>query len=275
MTMIDTLHKIQKELKAPKGQENKFGGYRYRSCEDILEAVKPLLPESVSVVLSDELVLVGQRYYVKATARLQGAKDFIETHAFAREAENRKGFGEDQLTGAASSYARKYALNGLFCIDDTKDADSNEVKKVEDSRELTDAEDCKLRDFSYLLANCVNPVEVDSLVDEYEDFLSDLPKRYQEELNDEIKKGRTRGKSIPHVYHFSSAAKARDFYQTMQERIPAAKDNKILSEFMLRWDGKLKALDRQLGKKDEVSGMSPYTYLVHLYQQRIQPIAAE
>ena len=118
---------IQSELKAPKGQTNKFGGYSYRSAEDILEAVKPLLNKYTSdLTLSDTIVEVGGRVYVKATARLCSHDPFfeVETTAYAREAEAKKGMDDAQITGSASSYARKYALNGLFCIDDTKDPDA-------------------------------------------------------------------------------------------------------------------------------------------------------
>lgn len=127
---MELLNKIQRELKAPKGQFNAFGKYKYRNCEDILEAVKPLLGDGV-LLLSDELVNLGDRFYVKATARLQVGKDFVEVQAYAREALDKKGMDEAQITGAASSYARKYALNGLFCIDDTKDADSDEKPVAE------------------------------------------------------------------------------------------------------------------------------------------------
>ena len=134
--MIDKLLKIQIELKAPKNQYNSFGEYRYRSCEDILEAVKPLLKETNSVLLlSDEITEVGERIYVKATATLKDEKDSISVSAFAREVEEKKKLDGSQLTGVASSYARKYALNGLFCIDDTKDADTNEyVQKTSQAK---------------------------------------------------------------------------------------------------------------------------------------------
>lgn len=117
------LNRIQRELKAPKSQRNKFGNYNYRSCEDILEAVKPLLGDAV-LTISDEIVLVGDRYYVKATVTLVDGSEFMSVSAFAREQLDHKLMSEPQITGATSSYARKYALNGLFCIDDTKDADS-------------------------------------------------------------------------------------------------------------------------------------------------------
>lgn len=124
---MNKLIKIQSELKAPKGQLNKFGGYKYRSCEDILEAVKPLCArENVQLTISDEIVQIGDRYYVKATASVTDGNETVSVHALAREEESKKGMDSSQLTGATSSYARKYALNGLFCIDDTKDADTDE-----------------------------------------------------------------------------------------------------------------------------------------------------
>lgn len=123
-TIHQKLIAIQTELKAPKSQFNKFGGYNYRNCEDILEAVKPLCAKhDVVPLLSDEIVMIGARYYVKSIAKITDGKDEITTTAFARESFDKKGMDESQITGSASSYARKYALNGLFCIDDTKDAD--------------------------------------------------------------------------------------------------------------------------------------------------------
>lgn len=117
---------IQQELKAPKGQYNSFGKYKYRSCEDILEAVKPLLyDQSCALTLNDDIVFVEGRYYIKATATLTNSEGkSISVSAFAREQDTKSGMDASQLTGSTSSYARKYALNGLFCIDDTKDADT-------------------------------------------------------------------------------------------------------------------------------------------------------
>ena len=118
---------IQHELKAPKGQYNSFAKYHFRSCEDILEAVKPLLHKyKVTLNLNDEIVLIGDRYYVKATATLSNGTESTSSSAYAREQDEKKGLDASQITGTASSYARKYALNGLFCIDDTKDADTDE-----------------------------------------------------------------------------------------------------------------------------------------------------
>lgn len=122
------LQAIQSNLNAPKTLENKFGGYKYRSAESILEALKPHLEEhQATLTLSDEIVEVGGRVYVKATATFRTDDQIISTTAFAREAESKKGMDDAQVTGACSSYARKYALNGLFCIDDTKDADATET----------------------------------------------------------------------------------------------------------------------------------------------------
>ena len=117
---------IQALLKAPKGQFNHFGKYKYRSCEDIVEAVKPLLSDAgYHLNITDEIVMVGSRIYVKATASVwNGAEMLGWSAAFAREPEEKKGMDSSQITGTASSYARKYALNGLFEIDDTKDADT-------------------------------------------------------------------------------------------------------------------------------------------------------
>ena len=125
------LNEIQVKLNAPKGNYNSFGKYSYRSCEDILAAVKPLLKETKSTLtLWDEIVLVGERYYVKATATLTNeAGETATTTAYAREEQDKKGMDASQITGTASSYARKYALNGLFAIDDVKDADALNTSK--------------------------------------------------------------------------------------------------------------------------------------------------
>lgn len=135
MNIYEKLSLIQNELKAPKGQYNSFGGYKYRSCEDILEAVKPLcFKYKATLTLSDEVEMVGDRIYVKARARLIDNENepynYTENTAYAREALDKKGMDDSQITGTASSYARKYALNGLFNIDDTKDADTDEYAKI-------------------------------------------------------------------------------------------------------------------------------------------------
>lgn len=121
---------VQQELKAPKSQYNEFNKFNYRNAEDILEAVKPILAaQGLTLVLSDEMQYIGQRYYIKATATLSDGEDEITATAYAREDESRAGMSESQVTGCSSSYARKYCLNGLFCIDDGKDSDSFNNKK--------------------------------------------------------------------------------------------------------------------------------------------------
>lgn len=129
-SIYEALAAVQSTLKAPKGQYNSFGKYHYRSCEDILEAVKPLLKESgLFLQLSDEPVMVGDWHYIKATATVADfSGNQIFCTAYAREPSEKKGMDDSQITGTASSYARKYALNGLFCIDDTKDADTDEYR---------------------------------------------------------------------------------------------------------------------------------------------------
>lgn len=138
--MYKALQVIQTELKAPKGQYNSFGKYNYRSCEDIVEALKPLLTKTDTVlVINDKISMIGERYYVVAEAELISIKDgsSVKNAAYAREDEQKSGMSLSQVTGATSSYARKYALNGLLCIDDTKDADTmdNSKKPVQQTQE--------------------------------------------------------------------------------------------------------------------------------------------
>lgn len=140
MNIYGKLAAIQQELKAPKDKKNTYGGYNYRSAEGILEALKPVLARhEATVVLTDELVQVGDRYYVKATAALWSTTDtdVITANGWAREAEVKKGMDDSQITGTASSYARKYALNALLLIDDTKDADTDEYQKETHPEKIT------------------------------------------------------------------------------------------------------------------------------------------
>lgn len=133
--IVEQLAVIQEKLNAPKNQYNKFGKYNYRSCEDVLQGVKPLLGGAV-ILISDEIKVVGNRIYVEATAVFKLANDEIKVKAFAREPESQKGMSEPQITGSASSYARKYALSGLLLIDDNKDADSQDNSKSESFKPL-------------------------------------------------------------------------------------------------------------------------------------------
>ena len=138
MEFIEKIVAIQSELKAPKGQYNSFGKYNYRSCEDILEGVKPLLTKhGLVLTIQDSIDLIGDRFYVKATATITDGKEQLLTSAYARESLDKKGMDASQVTGATSSYARKYALNGLLAIDDTKDADTmdNSKKPIQQTQE--------------------------------------------------------------------------------------------------------------------------------------------
>lgn len=137
MSVYEKLSKVQSELKAPKGQYNSFGKYKYRSCEDILEAVKPLnAKHGVVLTVGDEVLEISNRFYVKATATfvdIESGEKIINT-ALAREDDAKKGMDGSQITGTASSYARKYCLNGLYCIDDTKDADTDEYRHQQERK---------------------------------------------------------------------------------------------------------------------------------------------
>lgn len=138
MEFTEKIVAIQSELKAPKGQYNSFGKYNYRSCEDILEGAKPLLAKyGLVLTIRDGIELIGDRFYVKATATITDGKEQLSTEAYARESADKKGMDASQVTGATSSYARKYALNGLLAIDDTKDADTmdNSKKPVQQTQE--------------------------------------------------------------------------------------------------------------------------------------------
>ncbi len=130
----ERLAKIQRDLNAPKSQRNNFGNYNYRSCEDILQAVKPLL-DGLTVVINDDIQVIGDRVYVKATAVISDGEHEIKASAFARESLTKKGMDESQITGSTSSYARKYALNGLLLIDDNKDADSRDNRNAHKERQ--------------------------------------------------------------------------------------------------------------------------------------------
>lgn len=146
MGVYEKLLAVQSELKAPKGQYNSFGKYKYRSCEDIVESVKPILKKHKAILLlCDELVMIGNRFYVKASATFVDSEDgsSVSVDAYAREDESKKGMDGSQVTGASSSYARKYALNGLFAIDDTKDADAtNTHGKEETTYKVIMCEEC-------------------------------------------------------------------------------------------------------------------------------------
>lgn len=175
LNIYQKLMNVQQELKAPKGQYNSFGKYKYRSCEDILEAVKPILKENKLVLqLTDAVIPASEtRFYVKATAILIDVEsnETIENTAFAREEEEKKGMDGSQITGTASSYARKYALNGLFLIDDTKDADTDEYHNQNEQKKLiTKAQIKKLGELVEDIPAMLNYYKVDKIENlSYED----------------------------------------------------------------------------------------------------------
>lgn len=163
MTVYEKLIEVQNKLKAPKNQFNSFGKYNYRNAEDILEAVKPILKEFKAVVfIKDDIELIGDRYYVRAIAKFVDIETGvgIEVAAYARESEEKKGMDSAQVTGATSSYARKYALNGLFLIDDTKDNDHDTLYKTDLKKE-------ELK---------ISQIQIDSIVDLMEKTKSNLSK---------------------------------------------------------------------------------------------------
>lgn len=146
MSVYEKLLNVQKELKAPKNQYNSFGKYNYRSCEDILEGLKPVLEKyNATLFITDTLDLIGERYYVKATVKFIDCDDgsFVENSAYARESIDKRGMDDSQITGATSSYARKYALNGMFLIDDTKDSDTDEYQNVQKNAKPTQKKETK------------------------------------------------------------------------------------------------------------------------------------
>ena len=162
MKIHEKLLVIQTKLNAPRNQYNKFGNYNYRSCEDILEGVKPFLAETKTTLrIEDEVVLIGERYYIKAKAVLHDCEssEYVTNIAYAREELNRKGMDASQITGATSSYARKYALNGLFCIDDVKDADSRDNRPKEaEGQAKAEAENKKIEN------SVISEVKVKALI---------------------------------------------------------------------------------------------------------------
>lgn len=165
-TLNEKLILIQGELKASKDKFNSYGRYAYRSCEGILEAAKPILHKyGVSLVISDDIVLVGNRYYIKATATLRCGEETISNTAWAREGEEKKGMDDAQLTGATSSYARKYALNGLFCIDDTKDADTDEYQNQQKAAQPQQKKQGAAQPQSQLPATVLNAIQAATTVD--------------------------------------------------------------------------------------------------------------
>lgn len=179
MSVHKKLMNVQNKLKAPKSQYNSFGKYSYRNAEDILEALKPLLEEYKSIVtLKDEIKLIGNRYYLEATATFTDAEtgEKIEVTAYAREEETKKGVDASQLTGSTSSYARKYALNGLFAIDDNKDADTtNTHGKSASKSNLSDAQIKRLHAIAYKCG--IDKTKIENMIkDKFNKTINELAK---------------------------------------------------------------------------------------------------
>lgn len=178
MKLAEKLLLIQSELKAPKNQRNTFGNYNYRSAEDILEALKPLLVKhKATMTIDDDMVNLQNRFYIKATVTLRDVEsdEFITTNAFAREEETKKGMDGSQITGSTSSYARKYALNGMFAIDDTKDSDATNTHGKEETLPKR-SENASQSDIIQI-QKLYTKEEIDKVLKHYNvSVLSDLPK---------------------------------------------------------------------------------------------------
>ena len=215
MNIYEKLAVIQHKLKAPKGQENRFGGYKYRSCEDILEAVKPLLYETkTALTISDMIENVDGRYYILATAKLTNCDEpgeAITNTAYAREAESKKGMDDSQITGSASSYARKYALNGLFCIDDTKDADA---WNAGDGQPAAKGKKAATKDSGTATTATVNYLKKMIVKYAYRDFGGQIMKHYKVDSIDAM---------TPE--QLATAAKQAEAYNEAHKNEPEAKEN--------------------------------------------------
>lgn len=240
---MSLLSEIQQKLKAPKGQLNKFGNYRYRSCEDILEALKPLLG-TASLIIADDIVQLGDRYYVKATATLWddvGHGTSWTATAFAREALDKKGMDDAQITGSASSYARKYALNGLFLIDDTKDADSMD-NKHEAPEKPSRANVRMVSEINQLKT----PGAAQLWWDANERDINELPEEQKGEVSDQYEaklKGIEEGTAVEGPFVFESTDASRKWAVEFESRLgncqsPIAVNNLVAAS--TRWLSALK-----------------------------------
>lgn len=325
MTSITArLSRIQKALKAPKSQNNTFGKYKYRNCEDILEALKPLLQDDETIIISDEVVIYGQnpskrendgdvfndkgevigqqstntvygdRFYIKATATFHADGKSISSSALAREPFEKKGMDASQVTGATSSYARKYALNGLLLIDDTKDADAtnngkDETKADEKPDESTPYKSAK--QFQNTMVNkislCKSIGELDILMNDNTDMLERLksyPELYEvvEHQENAIRDG---GPIEDPVLKFGSVGEAESFAKSCTEYLDANLDISELAMFennnmpFLIKSGKNKdkpsALDQSLSaKKYQKDGSSPSDRIISKFKQKLQHLQA-
>lgn len=278
-TIGQILHRIQKELKAPKGQTNSFGNYKYRSAEDILVAVKNSLQDGEFLNCTDDVVLVGDRYYVKAKAILSYGKEFAETTAFAREEETKKGMDAAQITGSASSYARKYALNGLFCIDDTKDADSmdnsHDKPRAEEVDKFTPDQRAFQAEVITRFAQCSSNEEIESVLDEYASDISSLPDALSEVVNEQINNSRdfVRKGGKPEIkYHKFPSVDAAILWATNNMKAFKSIPNiKMLDEWESRNRPFFNGLDCLKAQKYLKDGKSPKErFLQALMDKRVE-----
>jgi hypothetical protein len=203
LTFHDKLNRVQVELNCPKNLYNKFGNYKYRNAESILEGVKPLLDEyNLILVINDEPVVIGDRFYIKATAEIGDLNSKVNSVAYAREPESKKGMDPSQITGATSSYARKYALNGLLCIDDNQDADSmdnskegkttsiaKKISKVVDNDMKEVMKESNLNTANIIKDKLMQATSKDDVEDICGDYKSDISKLYKHDttLFNEVK----------------------------------------------------------------------------------------
>lgn len=280
MAIQEVLHEVQKNLKAPKGQYNSFGNYKYRSCEDILEGVKKVLPEGYGVTLTDEITEVGGRVYVKAVATLFGEDKEISVSAFAREPASKKGMDESQITGATSSYARKYALNGLFCIDDTKDADTDEHRKQEDkapakpsfTQEQLDAK----QQFIINIQNCKTKEELDAM-NPWE-IIESLPEEMQSEVNDQLdvryRQIENGVELMPAKWGFNGVNDANKWLLTIKPVVENFKNPEMLVEWQKNNQAKINGLDILSAQKyKDDKGRSPKDRLVDALASKLNEIS--
>ncbi len=282
MSIQDVLYKLQQGLKAPKDKNNSFGNYKYRSAEGILEAVKPMLPEGVILTMSDDVVNIGNHNYIRATCSLTGEDGGIAVEAVAREAVTKKGMDDAQITGSASSYARKYALNGMFAIDDSKDADTDEYKKEVDNtpEEVKHSDEDKwlVKDLRWLIRECDNQVDLNSLMDELDTKIEGLHEDLQSdvyEAQDEVMGLIENGAYVQdNKYVFNGVTHGAKYGGKAKNEIESASDTKKLADWFMRWQGKLSALDTVLSAaKYQTDEGSPYIRIQNLYNKKIEALA--
>lgn len=283
-TITERLSRIQKALKAPKSQNNTFGKYKYRNCEDILESLKPLLQDDETVNISDEIVYYGQnpsmrktkgpalneagevigeetiqtvygeRFYVKATATFRCGNDTISSTAFAREPFEKKGMDASQVTGATSSYARKYALNGLLLIDDTKDADATNTGKDEEVKDASkvEKEEPKInwKSVQMNICNgmemCKSIPELDALMEKSDADIQAMPQEFADFISDKYHSLKEGGFSEKPKIKLASVKDALDAWEKMQAKLLTLQSLQEIKEWIIKITPYLDEMDRLL-----------------------------